>query len=119
MNGRCLLLLITIIGITIINITITVDDRLAGTCNCRGRSGGCGWDTGRLLRRRWLVIVEPLRLLKGHGSLEHWTLQVVGRDIEVAARLRLQVPVVHLHVDDSHKFNLSSELLNFFLEASE
>lgn len=63
-----------------------------------------------------VMAVEPLRLLERDGTLEHGTLQVVGGDVEVAARLRLQVTIVHLHVDDSHEFNLSSELLNLFLE---
>lgn len=75
------------------------------------------WRSDRVIVIIVVVVVEPLRLLEGDGALEHGALQVVGGDVKVAARLRLQVAVVHLHVDDSHEFNLSSELLNLFLEA--
>ena len=34
---------------------------------------------------------------------------------KVAARFRLQMAIVHFHVNNFHEFNLSSEFLNFFL----
>lgn len=37
---------------------------------------------------------------------------------EVTARLWLQVAIVHLHVNNLHEFNLSSEFLNLFLGAN-
>lgn len=62
-----------------------------------------------------MVIMEPLGLLERDGALEHGTLQVIGRDVEVAAWFRLQVAVVHLHVDDAHELNLGGQLLDLLL----
>lgn len=86
------------------------------TVSGRGASGLRGLLRLALLLVMIVMVAEPLRLLERDGALEHGTLQVVGGDIEVTTGLRLQVAVVHLHVDDSHEFNLSSELLNLFLE---
>lgn len=46
----------------------------------------------------------------GCESFAQWTLYG-----EVTAGLRLQMPVVHFHLHDSHEFNLTGEFLDLFL----
>lgn len=57
------------------------------------------------------------RTCLGYRSFDHWTLQRNCR--KVTARLGFYVAIIHFHVDNFHKFNLRSKLLNFLLENGE
>lgn len=104
----CVCGMFTCIHKIFINIKNTLSDRCLFAAVRHTLAAGCIFADAAVagLRVR-LARLRAVRLVR--RTLHRRCLR------KIAAGLRLNVPIIHFHINDAHKFNLCRQLLNFLL----